>query len=71
MILKQTVVRWADDAKNWVVDLALQIGDDLVTFTDLVITDMKDAFHVIGGFFQTLGATSTTRSTGSNTTCSN
>ena len=56
VILKQTVVRWAANASSWVVDLALQIGDDLVTFTDLVITDMKDAFHVIGGFFQTLGA---------------
>jgi hypothetical protein len=54
--LSKAVVRWVDDAKNWVVDLAIKIGDAVVNFADLVITDMKDAFHVIGGFFQTLGA---------------
>jgi hypothetical protein len=54
--LKKTVVRWAEDAGSWIVDLAVQIGDDIVSFTDLVISDMKDAFHVIGGFFQALGA---------------
>ena len=54
--LKKTVVRWAEDANSWIVDLAVQIGDDIVSFTDLVISDMKDAFHVIGGFFQALGA---------------
>lgn len=55
-ILKKTVVHWAGEAEGWLVDLALQIGDDIVNFTDLAITDMKDAFHVIGGFFQALGA---------------
>ncbi|HTR71684.1 MAG TPA: hypothetical protein VMH41_15815, partial [Mycobacteriales bacterium] len=56
MVMKRTVVRWADDAGSWVVDLAVKIGDDIVNFTDLAIADMKDAFHVIGGFFQALGA---------------
>ena len=56
LVLKRTVVHWAGEAAGWLVDLALQIGDDIVNFTDLVIADMKDAFHVIGGFFQTLGA---------------
>jgi hypothetical protein len=55
-ILKKTVVHWAGEAEGWLVDMALQIGDDIVNFTDLAIADMKDAFHVIGGFFQALGA---------------
>jgi hypothetical protein len=54
--LKKTVVRWSEDAGSWLVDLAVQIGDEISFFTHLVISDMKDAFHVIGGFFQALGA---------------
>lgn len=46
------VVRWADDLKQWVVDLATDVAD-LATYA---INDMRDAFHVIGGWFTTLGA---------------
>ncbi|MGH3380161.1 MAG: hypothetical protein ACRDP6_36060 [Actinoallomurus sp.] len=56
MGLSQAVVHLADDASAWLVDLTVQIGDDIVNYTDLVISDMKDAFHIIGGFFQSLGA---------------
>ena len=56
MKLSQAVVHLADDASAWLVDLAVQIGDEIVNYTDLVISDMKDAFHIIGGFFQSLGA---------------
>lgn len=56
MALSKAVVHLAEDGIHWAVDLALKIGDAIVNFTDLVITDMKSAFHVIGGFFATLGA---------------
>ncbi len=56
MELKTLVIKWADDAKNWVVNLAVKIGDSIVNFADLAITGMKDAFHAIGGFFHALGA---------------
>lgn len=54
--LVQAVVRAAENAAGWLVDLAIQIGDAVVNFTDLAVADMKSAFHVIGGFFATLGA---------------
>lgn len=54
--LVQAVVRAAENAAGWLVDLAIQIGEAVVNFTDLAIADMKSAFHVIGGFFATLGA---------------
>lgn len=54
--LAQAVIRAAENVAGWVVDLAIQIGDDIVSFTDLAIADMKSAFHVIGGFFATIGA---------------
>lgn len=54
--LAQAVIRAAENAAGWVVDLALEIEGAIVTFTDLAIADMKSAFHVIGGFFATLGA---------------
>lgn len=46
------VIHWADDIGQWVVDLATTISD-LATYA---INDMRDAFHVIGGWFTTLGA---------------
>ena len=54
--LVQVVVRAAAGGASWLVDLAVEIGGAVVNFTDLAITDMKSAFHVIGGFFTTLGA---------------
>ena len=56
MTLKTAVIKLAEDGKSWLVDLVVQIGDDIWTAADLVITDMKHAFHVIGGFFNALGA---------------
>lgn len=53
---KTVVVQWSDDAKSWIVNLVVKIGADILNFGNLVITDMKDAFHVIGGFFQALGS---------------
>ena len=37
------------------VGLTVEIAGAIVTFADQTITDMKDAFHVIGGFFSVLG----------------
>lgn len=54
--LKQTVIRWAEDVGHWVVDMAIEIGGAVYSFANQVISDMKDAFHVIGGFFHALGA---------------
>ena len=54
--LVQAVVRAAENAAGWLVDLAIQIGEAVVNFTDLAVADMKSAFHVIGGFFATLAA---------------
>jgi hypothetical protein len=56
MTLKTAVIKLAEDGKTWLVDLVVQIGDDLWSAANLVITDMKHAFHVIGGFFNALGA---------------
>lgn len=50
--IKTVVVRWADDVKQWVVDLETELTD-LATYA---IDSIKDAFHVIGGWFATLGA---------------
>ena len=50
--IKSAVVRWADDVKQWVVDLETDISD-LATYA---IDSIKDAFHLIGGWFATLGA---------------
>jgi hypothetical protein len=50
--VKSTVIRWADDVKQWVVDLAT----DITELTTFAIDSVKDAFHVIGGYFTTLGA---------------
>ncbi len=46
----------ATGAYNWVVNLAITIGSDIVGVANYVITDMKSAFHAITGFFQKLGA---------------
>ena len=56
MKLKTAVVAWSEDAGSWLVNLAVTIGDDVVNFANLAISDIKDAFHLIGGFFQALGA---------------
>ena len=56
MELKNAVIKLAEDGKSWLVDLVVQIGDDIWSAADLAITDMKHAFHVIGGFFNALGA---------------
>jgi hypothetical protein len=55
MALKTAVVKLAEDGVSWVVGLTVEIAGAIVTFADQTITDMKDAFHVIGGFFSVLG----------------
>jgi hypothetical protein len=56
MELSTVVVQWEATAGQWIVNFVVRIGDDIVNFANLVITDMRDAFHVIGGFFHALGA---------------
>ncbi len=50
--IHSATVRWSTDLKHWVVDLVT----DFVSWTNVYINDMRDAFHVIGGWFSTLGA---------------
>lgn len=50
--IASATVRWAEELGTWVVDLATELNA-LATYA---INDIKDAFHVIGGWFATLGA---------------
>ncbi|HEY1919685.1 MAG TPA: hypothetical protein VGH27_29290 [Streptosporangiaceae bacterium] len=54
--LTSLTVQWSDDVAGWVISIGAEIAGAVQNFTDLVITDMRDAFHAIGGFFQALGA---------------
>lgn len=54
--LASLTVQWSDDIAGWVVSLGAEIAGVVQNFTNLVITDIKDAFHAVGAFFQALGA---------------
>jgi hypothetical protein len=54
--LANLTVQWSDALKGWAVQIGAEIAGAVQQFANLVITDMKDAFHAIGGFFQALGA---------------
>ena len=54
--LANLTIQWSDALKGWAVQIGAEIAGAVQQFANLVITDMKDAFHAIGGFFQALGA---------------
>jgi hypothetical protein len=54
--LASITAHFVDEATGWVISIGAEIGGALQNFTNLVISDIKDAFHAIGGFFQALGA---------------
>jgi hypothetical protein len=54
--LVSVTAHFVDAAAGWVITIGAEIAGAIQKFTNLVITDMKDAFHAIGGFFQALGA---------------
>ena len=54
--LASMTVQWSEAAGGWIVHIAAEIAGAVQQFANLVITDMKDAFHAIGAFFQALGA---------------
>ena len=54
--LASLTAHFVDEATGWLINIGAEIGGALQNFTNLVISDIKDAFHAIGGFFQALGA---------------
>jgi hypothetical protein len=54
--LASITAHFVDKATGWVINIGAEIAGALQNFANLVITDIKDAFHAIGGFFQALGA---------------
>jgi hypothetical protein len=54
--LASIAANWTGEATGWVVSIGAEIAGVVQNFANLVITDMKDAYHAIGGFFQALGA---------------
>lgn len=54
--LANLTVQWSNAVKGWVVQIGAEVAGAVQQFANLVITDIKDAFHAIGGFFQALGA---------------
>jgi hypothetical protein len=54
--LASLTVQWSKAVGGWVVQIGAEIAGAVQQFANLVITDMKDAFHAIAGFFQALGA---------------
>jgi hypothetical protein len=54
--LASITAHFVDEATGWLISIGAEIAGAIQNFTNLVISDMKDAFHAIGGFFQALGA---------------
>jgi len=54
--LKTLVANWDADAKQWVANLIVDIGDGLDTAMNFVISDVKTAIHAISAVFHALGA---------------
>ena len=50
------VSRWDDNAKQWVVNLVLDIGDDVEAAVTWTVATMHDAIHAISNIFHVLGA---------------
>ncbi len=53
---KTMVSSWDQEAKQWTVNLTVDIGDGIDNVLSYVISDVKTAIHAISSFFHTLGA---------------
>ena len=47
---------WAKSAKNWAVNLAITVYDDISDVISYAISDIRTAIHAVSSFFRTLGA---------------
>jgi hypothetical protein len=54
--VKKMITGWDQDAKQWTVNLVIDIGDDLDHLMDYVVTTAEDAIHAISSFVHALGA---------------
>jgi hypothetical protein len=54
--VKKMITGWDQDAKQWTVNLIIDIGDDLDHLMDYVVTTAEDAIHAISSFVHALGA---------------
>jgi hypothetical protein len=46
---------WAADAKQWTVNLIVDLGDGIDHLMNWVITGIEDAYHAVSSFFHSLG----------------
>ena len=46
---------WAADAKQWTINLVVDIGDGVEHLMNWVVTGIEDAYHAISSFFHSLG----------------
>jgi hypothetical protein len=46
---------WAADAKQWTINLVVDIGDGIEHLMNWVVTGIEDAYHAISSFFHSLG----------------
>ena len=53
---KHMVSSWDKEARQWTVNLIVDIGDGIDNLLTYVISDVKTAIHAISGFFHALGA---------------
>lgn len=53
---KTMVTTWADDVKQWTINLVVDIGNGLDNLMNWVIKGIDDAVHAISSFFHALGA---------------
>ena len=53
---KKMISSWDQDAKQWTVNLIVDIGDGLDNLMTYVISDITTAVHAISSFFHALGA---------------
>jgi hypothetical protein len=53
---KHMVSSWDKEARQWTVNLTVDIGDGIDNLLTYVISDVKTAIHAISSFFHALGA---------------
>ena len=53
---KKMVTSWSAEAKQWTINLIVDIGDGLDNLMTYVVDDVRSAVHAISSFFHALGA---------------
>jgi hypothetical protein len=46
---------WAADAKQWTINLIVDLGDGIDQLMSWVVTGIEDAYHAVSSFFHSLG----------------